>query len=218
MSIAHGEVMKLSYKDWPPNEKNPEGNRTYSVLLRDDAGGEQWFTNYAYEKHGQPPEGAVLTASVEQKGKYPYFTDYQIDGATGAGLTPAIASVPSNLKRPAEASSGGSSSPDADTWRKKDLSIATQAIFKTAYPIASAAGKVSATEIMDHSFKVACFLERKINAYVAGADIDGMKGNLADEVQAAVNEQDSHADNTDVAGPEHTSQPDDPGFDDSIPF
>lgn len=216
MSIAHGKVMKLSYKDWPPNDKNPEGNRTYSVLLQDDAGGEQWFTNYAYEKHGQPPEGATITASVEQKGKYPYFTDYEINGASGAGMTPASASVPNNLKRPAEAGSGGSSSPDADTWRKKDLSIATQALFKTIYPLSKEAFTVSMA--LDASFKGACYLEKKINAYVAGADIDGMKRNLADEVQAAVNEQDNHADNAEVAGPEHTSQPDDPGFDDDIPF
>ena len=214
MSIAHGKVIKLSYKDWPPNDKNPEGNRTYSVLLQDDAGGEQWFTNYAYEKHGQPPEGATITASVEQKGKYPYFTDYQIEGASGAGMTPASASVPNNLKRPVEAGSGGSSSPDADTWRKKDLSIATQAIFKVIYnPDAQ-----SSKEILDIAFKCACYLEKKVNAYVSGADIDAMRRSLADEVQAAVNEQDSHADHTEVAGPEHTSQPDDPGFDDDIPF
>lgn len=217
MSIAHGKVMKLSYKDWPPNDKNPEGNRTYSVLLQDDAGGEQWFTNYAYEKHGQPPEGATITASVEQKGKYPYFTDYQIEGASGAGMTPASASVPNNLKRPVESNSSGSSSPDADTWRKKDLVISTQAIFKTIAPLPTK-NNMTYSETLVSCFKLACELEKRVNAYVAGADIDGMKRNLADEVQAAVNEQDSHADNAEVAGPEHTNQPDDPGFDDDIPF
>ena len=202
MSVLNGTVKKVGSKTWD------DGNTSYSILVMDDAGGEAWYTNYAYDKAGQPPIDTRITAELRtSKNGKDYISDFVVDG----GQAPTQPKSQPHTNRPAEANS---STPDADTWRKKDLNIATQAIFKTIYP---GQDELNVQDALALAFKGACFIEKKINAYVAGADIEGLKRNLADDVQAAV-EQDNHADNTEVAGPEHTSQPDDPGFDDDIPF
>lgn len=179
MSLASGVVKKLSYKDWPPNDKHPEGNRTYSVLLQDAAGGEQWFTNYAYEKHGQPPEGASIQASVEQKGKYPYFTDFEIVGAV-ANATPAKA--PAVGSAPAPVSEG-------DTWHVKDINIAAQAAFKAicgglASTVTDEAGVKNCAKI---AMDISIYWDKRARACVNGADINELKRNLADDIAEKVN-------------------------------
>ena len=205
MSVLHCTVKVVK----PGTMKN--GNPYQRLCLEKPDGTDEWMPNFTGKMVNV---GDKLIAEIkegrysEEYGQQYLIDDFVIDGG---------ASAKESTQRPAESNSGGSSSPDADTWRKKDLVISTQAIFKTIAPLPTK-NNMTYSETLVSCFKLACELEKRVNAYVAGADIDGMKRNLADEVQAAVNEQGSYAGNTDVAGPEHTSQPDDPGFDDDIPF
>lgn len=211
MSVLYGTVKKVSSKQWD------DGNISYSVLIMDDAGGENWYTNYAYENKGQPAIDSRIMAEIKcpKSGGRDYINDYELEG----GQTPQAAPnppIPNHTKRPAEASSGGNTE-QYDREKYKQLSIMCQSAF--AAIVNKEGFGAGPGPLAEMAFKAAIFWDKKIRAYMGGLDLDAMKGNLADDVQAAVNEQDSHADNTDVAGPEHTSQPDDPGFDDSdVPF
>lgn len=208
MSVLHCTVKSIK----PGTMKN--GNPYQRLCLDDGTGQDQWMPCF----NGRMVSvGDKLIATIkegqysEQYGQSYIIDDFVLEG--GDSATQATSQPHTN--RPAEANS---SAPDADTWRKKDLHIATQAAFKAMASNPGYIDRIGDYEpLAKEAFRIAKYWEKAIKAYVAGADVDGLKRNLADDVQAAI-EQDNHADNTEVAGPEHTSQPDDPGFDDDLPF
>ena len=198
MSVLHCTVKQI--KDG--NMKN--GNPYQRLCVVDGAGKEQWMPcfNGKMVKVGDKLIAEIKEGQYsEQYGQSYIIDDYVLEGGgTAAPVT-------------GQESSSSAPTPEADTWRKKDLRISALALFRDIYPID---GDVK--DSMDKAIRAAKYLEKTVNAYVAGADINEMKRNLADDVAEKV----SNANSPEVAGEfdniPQASTDQHPAFDDDIPF
>ena len=202
MSILQGKVTNQQVKT------SKKGNEYQRVEIENITGHRSWWTSFA----DRPMlVGETVMCAVKQMGDGEVIDDYELDG-----------DAPQAASKPPESTSKPSND-DSDVWRKKDLRISSLAIFGHIWA-GSAAGHER--EVLDKAIKMAIQLEKRVNAYVSGADIDGMKQSLQDEVAQRAQESDhaASADNTDVGGaydpnvPPNTGEPAGDNFDDDIPF
>ena len=185
-----------------------KGNAFQRVLTVDATGNEEWFTSFATHHFapGQTGTAAIKEGSFHEKYGQSYLID---DWIPGEGEQPAHKPPASPQSSPAQGTAE-----DPDVWRKKDLNICTQAFFKVMYGTSDFGGGGAC---LDASFKLACALEKKIEAYVSGWDVNGMKESLQDQVAREVAESDNLS-NQGHEGSGDPGEPAHPAFDDDIPF
>ena len=85
--------------------------------------------------------------------------------------------MPKN-KTPATGAPGG---PQGNESRERQLSIVTQALFKTIYPVAFNNNGAKAEEVLQYSIKLAMTLEKEVKKAVAAQHMENAKQALENE-------------------------------------
>ncbi len=189
------------------------GNPYQRLCVVDGAGGEQWMPcfNGKMLSVGDKIMAEIKEGQYSEKyGQSYIIEDYVLQGDQ--------ASQQATKSQPESTSQGNNDNPDV--WRIKDINIAAQAAFKA---ICSTGGGLlgSDEKVCKEAAKVAMdisiYWDKRARACVNGADINELKRNLADDIQDKVAEADNTASSgsTDMG---HAADPEDPGFDDDIPF
>ncbi len=187
MSVIIGTVRNFESKPSQYGDGNFE-----RIQIETDNGYKSWYTSYA-NRHVDVGEEITAELRTSKKSNKEYIASFELRGAEQAQRDRGYESQP-KAQTPATGAHSGSQ-------EERQLSIVSQAIFKTTYN-----PEKGIQEQIDTSIKAALYLEKRVRAAVAAKHVNAAKELL----EAQENEDLSQSQSTDSGA--------EPDFDDTIPF
>ena len=160
MSVLVGTVRQAESK--PSQYGDGMYNR---IQLEGDNGHTSWYTSYA---DANPQVGDYITAEIgeSKKSGKEYIRSWKHHQEQRGDMPP-------KAQTPATGAPGGS---QGGSNEERQLSIVTQSLFKTIYPVAN--GELQAKDCILHCIKLAQFMEKEVRAAVASKHIAAAKAEL----------------------------------------
>tara|TARA_S200002703_G_scaffold15841_2_gene13477 strand:- start:314 stop:922 length:609 start_codon:yes stop_codon:yes gene_type:complete len=169
MSVIIGTVRNFESKPSQYGDGNFE-----RIQIETDNGYKSWYTSYA-NRHVDVGEEITAELRESKKTGKEYIASFELRGAEAAQRDRGYDGMP-KAQTPARSAPGAS---QGDSSEERQLSIVTQSLFKTIFPVAAA--EMQAEDCLLHCIKLAMKLEKEVKKAVAAKHLNGAKAALNEE-------------------------------------